>query len=126
MGNVLQAGQGQAPARQAVLGAGIPSLDTGVGGFLSLCSWSLLGCELKRSCRQPLSAQSVDAFFSVVGEGCVLHSCKWDVPAYNVWRAGEDSTGGQAGNSTVLYINGGCCSEYFTKQTFFSSVCNYF
>lgn len=35
MGNVLQAGQGQAPARQAVLGAGIPSLDTGDEGFLS-------------------------------------------------------------------------------------------
>lgn len=35
MGNVLQAGQGQAPARQAVLGAGTPSLDTGVEGFLS-------------------------------------------------------------------------------------------
>lgn len=53
MGNVLQAGQGQAPARQAVLGAGIPSLDTGVEGFLSLCSWNLLGHELKQSGGQP-------------------------------------------------------------------------
>lgn len=32
---------------------------------------------------------------------------------------GEDSTGDQAGNSTVLYINEGCCSESSTKQTFF-------
>lgn len=32
---------------------------------------------------------------------------------------GEDSTGDQAGNSTVLYINDGCSSESFTKQTFF-------
>jgi len=38
MGNVLQAGQGQAPARQAVLGAGICSLDAGLKGFLSLAS----------------------------------------------------------------------------------------
>lgn len=37
MGNVLQAGQGQAPARQAVLGAGIHFLDSGIKGFLSLC-----------------------------------------------------------------------------------------
>lgn len=32
---------------------------------------------------------------------------------------GEDSTGDQAGNSTVFYINDGFCSESFTKQTFF-------
>lgn len=36
MGNVLQAGQGQAPARQAVLGAGIHSFDTGVKDFFCL------------------------------------------------------------------------------------------
>lgn len=34
MGNVLQAGQGQAPARQAVLGAGTHCVDSGFkGGF---------------------------------------------------------------------------------------------
>lgn len=51
MGNVLQAGQGQAPARQAVLGAGNPSL--GVEGFLSFSSWDLLGCELEQTGGQP-------------------------------------------------------------------------
>lgn len=50
MGNVLQAGQGQAPARQAVLGAGIHSFDTGVKDFLSLYrQCRLLSYELKES-----------------------------------------------------------------------------
>lgn len=49
MGNVLQAGQGQAPTRQAVLGAGIHSLMTG-----ALCrQCRLLSCELKQSSAQP-------------------------------------------------------------------------
>lgn len=34
MGNVLQAGQGQAPARQAVLGAGMHCVDSGFKGGL--------------------------------------------------------------------------------------------
>lgn len=70
MGNVLQAGQGQAPARQAVLGAGIPcipSLGTGVEGFLSLCSWNLLGCELKQSGGQPFVRTVRGHFFPCDG-----------------------------------------------------------
>lgn len=74
MGNVLQAGQGQAPARQAVLGAGIHSLDSGVKAFLSLCrEHRLLSYELKPSL---LSRQSLYAFFLMAGEGCLLDSCK--------------------------------------------------
>lgn len=65
MGNVLQAGQGQAPARQAVLGAGIHSLDTGFKGFLSFCrQCPLLSCELKQSCAQTF-AKTACLYFSV-------------------------------------------------------------
>lgn len=67
MGNVLQAGQGQAPARQAVLGAGIPSLDTEVEGFLSLHSWDLLGCELKQGGGQPFVRTVCGCFFPCDG-----------------------------------------------------------
>lgn len=65
MGNVLQAGQGQAPARQAVLGAGIHSFDTGVKDFLSLYrQCRLLSYELKESGPQPFVKAVCVCFFS--------------------------------------------------------------
>lgn len=47
MGNVLQAGQGQAPARQAVLGAGTQCPDGAQGGltFLQRAAGELEGLE---------------------------------------------------------------------------------
>lgn len=74
MGNVLQAGQGQAPARQAVLGAGIHSLDTGVKGFLSSCRQCRLCYELKQSDTRPFVKIFCVCFFSVMGEVvCCTH-----------------------------------------------------
>lgn len=51
MGNVLQAGQGQAPARQAVLGAGTRCPDSGLKVVLPFCrelltSWRCWSSEL--------------------------------------------------------------------------------
>lgn len=115
MGNVLQAGQGQAPARQAVLGAGIPcipSLGTGVEGFLSLCSWNLLGCELKQSGGQPFVRTVRGHFFPCDGWRVL-------VALMQQYLQNLENTGDQADNSTVLHINDGCCPESFTKQTFF-------
>ena len=68
MGNVLQAGQGQAPARQAVLGAGIHSLDTRVKDVLSLCrQYRFLSYELKQSGAQPFVKTVCVCFFPCGG-----------------------------------------------------------
>src|SRR3546814_4322079 len=47
MGNVLQAGQGQAPARQAVLGAGLP-LSVGCTTIHKVCGSGLKAAMLDR------------------------------------------------------------------------------
>lgn len=119
MGNVLQAGQGQAPARQAVLGAGIPSLDTGVEGFLSLCSWSLLGHELKQSGGQPFVRTVCGCFFPCGGWRVCVALMQVGRYCLQCLQNLEKAVGDQAGNSTVCYINGGYCSETFTKWAFF-------
>src|SRR3546814_12201489 len=55
MGNVLQAGQGQAPARQAALGAGLP-LGVGCTNIHKVRSEeSRVGKEGSRTCRSRLS-----------------------------------------------------------------------
>lgn len=66
-----------------------------------------------------LSGQSVDAFplWWVKGVCCTPASGMLLPTVFA--EPGEGSTGDQAGNSTVCYINGGCCSESFTKWAFF-------